>query len=39
VVTFVGTVTLSLEWAILLGLATAWLSRRLARPREGNCKK
>lgn len=27
-VTFVGTVTISLEWAILLGLATAWLVRR-----------
>lgn len=31
VVTFVGTVTLSLEWAIVLGLATAWLSRRFSR--------
>ncbi|MEJ7930697.1 solute carrier family 23 protein [Ramlibacter sp. AN1015] len=30
VVTFVGTVTVSLEWAILLGLATAWASRKLA---------
>jgi SulP family sulfate permease len=33
VVTFVATVTLSLEWAILLGLLVAWLSRRLSRPR------
>jgi len=31
VVTFLATVTLSLEWAILLGLAVAWLARRLAR--------
>ena len=35
VVTFAGTVTLSLEWAILLGLATAWVSRRLAGPETG----
>lgn len=34
VVTFVGTVALSLEWAILLGLATAWVARRLARHRR-----
>ena len=36
VVTFAGTVTLSLEWAILLGLATAWVSRRLAGPETGS---
>lgn len=29
IATFIGTVTLSLEWAILLGLATAWLMRQL----------
>lgn len=28
-VTFLATVTLSLEWAILLGLVVAWLARRL----------
>jgi Sulfate permease and related transporters (MFS superfamily) len=28
-VTFVATVTISLEWAILLGLATAWVGRQL----------
>jgi SulP family sulfate permease len=31
VVTFLATVTLSLEWAILLGLLTAWVSKRLAK--------
>jgi len=31
VVTFIATVTLSLEWAILLGLATAWAARKLLR--------
>ena len=36
VVTFAGTLTLSLEWAILLGLATAWVSRRLAGPETGS---
>ena len=36
VVTFAGTVTLSLEWAILLVLATAWVSRRLAGPETGS---
>ena len=30
--TFVGTVTLSLEWAILLGLTSALLTQRFARP-------
>ena len=30
-VTLVGTVTLSLEWAILLGITSALLSRRTAR--------
>jgi SulP family sulfate permease len=29
VVTFVATISLSLEWAILLGLATAWISNLL----------
>jgi SulP family sulfate permease len=29
--TAVATVTLSLEWAILLGLATAWLAQRVRR--------
>ncbi len=28
-VTFVATITLSLEWAILIGLLSAWLTRRL----------
>jgi len=28
-VTFVATVSLSLEWAILLGLGAAWAGRRL----------
>ena len=32
VTTFIATLTLSLEWAILLGLATAWIGRRIARP-------
>ncbi len=31
VVTFLATVTLSLEWAILLGLAVAWLASRFVR--------
>lgn len=31
VLTAVATVTLTLEWAILLGLATAWLAQRLRR--------
>ncbi len=31
VVTFLATITLSLEWAILMGLAVAWLARRFAR--------
>jgi SulP family sulfate permease len=31
VVTFLATVTLSLQWAILLGLLTAWVSKRLAK--------
>ena len=31
-VTLVGTVTLSLEWAILLGITTALITRRLSRP-------
>lgn len=31
-VTFAATVTLSLEWAILLGLLTALLARRMVRP-------
>ena len=31
VVTFAGTVTLSLEWAILLGLLTSMLAKRLGR--------
>lgn len=31
IVTFVGTVSFSLEWAILLGLATAYLSRQYLR--------
>jgi SulP family sulfate permease len=35
VVTFLATVTLSLEWAILLGLAVAWLARRLSRKEHG----
>jgi SulP family sulfate permease len=30
-VTFVATVSLSLEWAILLGLLTSMLAKRLAR--------
>ena len=30
-VTFVATIAMSLEWAILLGLLTALLSQRLAR--------
>lgn len=33
-ITFVATITLSLEWAILLGLAVAWVSRRLLRSRS-----
>lgn len=33
VVTFVATVTLSLEWAILLGLAISYVARRLLPPR------
>ena len=36
IVTLVATVMLSLEWAILLGLATAWVSRRLAGPETGS---
>jgi sulfate permease, SulP family len=35
IVTFIGTVTFSLEWAILLGLATAWLSRLAVKLRRG----
>ena len=35
-VTLAGTLALSLEWAILLGLATAWVSRRLAGPETGS---
>ena len=31
VVTFLGTVTVSLEWAILGGLAMAWLTRQWVR--------
>lgn len=32
IVTFVGTVTLSLEWAIVLGLVVSWVARRLLPP-------
>jgi SulP family sulfate permease len=32
-ITFLATVSLSLEWAILLGLLSAWVSRRLLRTR------
>ncbi len=35
VVTFVATVTISLEWAILLGLFTAWVARDLAARKSG----
>ncbi len=35
IVTFIGTVTFSLEWAILLGLATAWLSRLAVKLHRG----
>jgi len=35
VVTLIGTVSLSLEWAILLGLATALVVRRFAGPPRG----
>ena len=31
-VTLIGTVTLSLEWAILLGITSALISRRMVRP-------
>jgi MFS superfamily sulfate permease-like transporter len=31
-VTLIGTVTLSLEWAILLGITSALIARRMARP-------
>lgn len=31
-VTFLATLTLSLEWAILAGLVSAWAARRLRRP-------
>lgn len=34
-VTFVATVTISLEWAILLGLTTAWVARHLAARKSG----
>jgi SulP family sulfate permease len=32
-ITFLATVSLSLEWAILLGLLSAWLIRRLVKTR------
>lgn len=31
VATFIATLTLSLEWAILIGLLSAWITRRLVR--------
>lgn len=34
-VTFVATVTASLEWAIILGLVTAWLARQLVVRKRG----
>lgn len=32
VATFLATITLSLEWAILIGLLSAWVARRLSGP-------
>ena len=34
-VTFVATITISLEYAIILGLATAWVGRRFAARKNG----